>query len=145
MKSNVQVVIEQLRAKYAEIPRPFLSQVCLIYNLSVRDFAGIFGISKTHAADIIQQRKMPSLELGIRIARYLEVSVEELFGWRVDDDGSRRPLAIDLRSQRRRIVLKAKHKDHGTMSLINAVAEAFRELNAKYVEYQKQEAENAAG
>ena len=60
----------------------------------VRDFAAIFKISKTHAAEIIAHRKLPDLELAVRISRYWEVEVEELFGWRIDDDGARRPLLV---------------------------------------------------
>jgi transcriptional regulator with XRE-family HTH domain len=92
-KSNVQTAIERAREKYGEDP-PLLQRVCLVHGISVRDFAAIFKISKTHAAEIIAHRKLPDLELAVRISRYWEVEVEELFGWRIDDDGARRPLLV---------------------------------------------------
>ena len=92
-KSNVQTAIERAREKYGE-EAPLLQRVCAAHQISIRDFAAIFGISKTHAAEIIAHRKFPDLELAVRISRYWEVTVEELFGWRIDDDGARRPLLV---------------------------------------------------
>lgn len=69
-----------------------MQQITQIYRLTIRDFASIFGISKAHAEDIIKHRKFPALDLAIRMCRYFECTVEELFAWRVDDDGKRRPL-----------------------------------------------------
>ena len=93
MKSNVQTVNEKLRAVYQGQP-PLLSQIAEAHGISVRDFASIFGIGKSHAAEILGHKVFPSLELALKISRYWEVSVEELFGWRVDDDGARRPLLV---------------------------------------------------
>ena len=92
-KSNIQAAIERAREKYGEHPT-LLSRICQAHGISVRDFAVIFGISKTHAADVIGHKKLPSLELAVQISRYWEVTVEELFGWRIDDEGKRRPLLV---------------------------------------------------
>lgn len=94
-KSNLQVCNEKARAVYeAQGQPPLLQQICAVHSISVRDFASIFGISKTFAAEIIAHQKFPSLELAVRISRYWEVAVEDLFGWRIDDDGARRPLLV---------------------------------------------------
>ena len=94
--TNVQEVIEKQRAVYETLSRPLSSQLASMHKITVRGFADIFGISKSHAEDILSHRKMPSVELAFRIARYYEVSVDELFGWRVDDTGERCPLVVDL-------------------------------------------------
>lgn len=96
MSTGLQLAVEQTRAVYDTMPRPLLSQLCKLHRLSVRDFANIFGISKSHAEEIINHKKLPALDLAIRIARYWELTTDDLFGWRVDDDGSRRPLLIAL-------------------------------------------------
>jgi len=94
-KSNIQVVNEKARAFYeAQGQPPLLSQICAMHNISVRDFAAIFEISKSQAQMIIAHKTFPSLELAVRIARYWECTVEEIFGWRIDDDGKRRPLLV---------------------------------------------------
>lgn len=104
--SNLQLSIERAREFYQD--SPLLSRICWAHQLTVREFAAIFGISKSHAFEIIRHEKLPSLELAIRIARYWEVSVEELFGWRIDDDGARRPLVVidPLTGQVRKLVGK---------------------------------------
>lgn len=95
MKSNLQITSEKARAIYEGSGQPpLLAQIAAVHNLSVRDFASIFGIGKSHANDILNHKVLPSLELALKISRYWECSVEELFGWRVDDDGARRPLLI---------------------------------------------------
>ena len=91
-ESNLQLSIERARQQYSAAP--LMEQLCQIHGISQREFAAIFGISKGHAEAIVKERVLPSLELGVRIARYWECSVEELFGWRVDDGGERRPLLI---------------------------------------------------
>jgi transcriptional regulator with XRE-family HTH domain len=73
---------------------PLLQQIAEAHGVSVRDFASIFGIGKSHASDVLNHKVFPSLELALKISRYWEVTVEELFGWRVDDDGARRPLVV---------------------------------------------------
>jgi DNA-binding XRE family transcriptional regulator len=94
-KSNIQVCNEKARAVYgAQGQPPLLQQICAVHGISIRDFASIFGISKTFAAEIIGHQKFPSLELAVRICRYWEVTVEDLFGWRIDDGGERRPLLV---------------------------------------------------
>ena len=94
-KSNIQVCNEKARAVYeAQGQPPLLQQICAVHGISIRDFASIFGISKTFAAEIISHQKFPSLELAVRISRYWEVAVEDLFGWRIDDGGERRPLLV---------------------------------------------------
>ena len=96
MKTNIQTCNERARAVYeASGQPPFLQQLCQVHNVSLREFASIFGISKSHAGDVVAHKVYPSLELAVRIARYFECTVEELFGWRIDDDGARRPLLIE--------------------------------------------------
>lgn len=91
-KTNVQIGIEQARALYEYLREPLLLQLAKLHHLSVRDFAGIFGISKSHAHDILWHRKVPTLELAVRMSRYFETDTDTLFAWRFDDDGARRPL-----------------------------------------------------
>ena len=107
--SNLQVVNEALRVKYERDGMlPLLSRVARAHQISVRDFASIFGISKSVAAEILSEKKMPSLELAVRVSRYFEVTVEELFGWRIDDTGERRPLLVIDQGQVRKLVGKDK-------------------------------------
>ena len=95
MKSSLQTVNEKARIIYEGSGQsPLLQRIAEAHNISIRDFASIFGIGKSHAADVLNHRVYPSLELALKISRYWEVSVEELFGWRVDDDGARRPLLV---------------------------------------------------
>lgn len=108
--------------------RPLLSQLAEVHDLSVRDFASIFGISKSFAEEILNHKKMPSLELAIRISRYYEVDVEQLFGWRVEDDGSRRPLVVKLPGSEEYITLNASNRAHDSMRLLAVVAERIRIL-----------------
>ena len=96
MSSALQVGIEKQRAVYENMPKPLLAQLAEVHQLTVRDIGEIFGISKSYAADILQHRRFPPLELAFRLARYFEVTVEELFGWRLSDDGMRRPLLVDV-------------------------------------------------
>ena len=94
-KSNIQVTVEKCRALYEVEGSPkLLQQITTCYRITIREFASIFGISKAHAEDIIKHRKFPALDLAVRISRYFECTVEDLFAWRVDDDGKRRPLLI---------------------------------------------------
>ena len=110
MKSNIQICNEKARAIYEGSGQsPLLQQIAEAHGISIRDFASIFGIGKSHAADILNHRVYPSLELALKISRYWEVTVEELFGWRVDDDGARRPLlVIDPATGKARKLTKAK-------------------------------------
>jgi transcriptional regulator with XRE-family HTH domain len=96
VKTNVQIAIEQQRVRYSTLRKPLLAQMAEAHRLTVREFAAIFGISKSYAQEILNHEKFPSLEMAIRVARYWECTVEELFGWRVDDDGMRRPMMIEL-------------------------------------------------
>ena len=121
MSDNLQPVLERLRAEYARWPRPMLAQIATVHRVSVRKFAEIFEISKSHAEEILNHKTMPSLEVAIRIARYWECSVEELFGWRVDDDGCRRPLVVDIEKKRTR--LKKGNRDHETIAVTKLVTE----------------------
>ena len=93
---NRQSLIERQREKYSLLPKPLLGYLAEIHGLSVRKFASIFGISKTQASDILSHKILPSLDLAVRISRYFDTTVEDLFGWRVDDNGDRRPLVISL-------------------------------------------------
>jgi DNA-binding XRE family transcriptional regulator len=119
-KSPLQIVNEKCRAVYeVEGKPPLLQQITQLYRITIREFAGIFGISKAHAENIIKHRVFPSLELSLAISRYFECQVEELFGWRVDDDGKRRPLiVVDPRTNRATVKLSIRNPKHETMSLI---------------------------
>lgn len=87
---------ERLRDRYKTYPMPLLAYLVKIHGISVRDFAGIMEISKNHAEAVLKHRVFPSLELAIRIARYFELTVEDIFGWRLDDFGERRPLLVEI-------------------------------------------------
>ena len=130
MSTNLQIGIEQQRAVYENLARPLLSQLINIHNITFREFAEIFGISKSHSEEILNHRKFPALELALRISRYFECSVEELFGWRVDDDGSRRPLLIELPGTGTVVRLSAKDRTHDALPLVVAVAQLIREREA---------------
>ena len=130
MHSNLQVGIDQQREVYGHLRFPLLQQLCRIHSLSVRDVATIFGIGKSHAQEIITHQKAPSLELAFRLARYFEVTVDELFGWRFDDSGERRPLVIEL-SNKVLVRLSAARKSDQAMELVRAVAEDQRMLREK--------------
>ena len=119
MKTELQVVIEKQRAIYdvQGIP-PFLQQVCQMYRITIREFASIFGISKAHSENIIKQRKFPDLPLALSITRYFGCTVEELFGWRIDDDGKRRPLLIEDPRTGQAYRLSEVKKQDRTMSLM---------------------------
>lgn len=95
-----------------------MQQICQMYRLTIREFASIFDISKGHAEDIIKHRKFPALDLGVVIARYFECSVEDLFGWRVDDDGKRRPLLVVEPKTGVAYRLSEREKSEETMPLI---------------------------
>lgn len=127
MSTSLQIGIEKQRALYEQLSGPLLSQIAALHRVSVRDFASIFGVSKSHAQEILNHRKFPSLELAIKMARYWEVSVEELFGWRVDDDGDRRPLLIELPRTGQLVTLSSKGRDHGALELVAEVARQLRE------------------
>lgn len=107
--TNIQVAIEKMRSFY-EGGSPLLAWMCRAHQITIRDFAAIFKISKSHAAEIISHQVFPSLELAVRISRYYEVTVEELFGWRVDDTGERRPLLVidPVTGEARKLVGKDK-------------------------------------
>lgn len=106
---------------YGELNKPLLAQLADLHQLSIRDFAAIFGISKSHAQEILSHETMPSLELAIRISRYWECSVEELFGWRVDDEGERRPLLVALPGTNQLVRLSSRNREHDSLALIQAV------------------------
>lgn len=119
MKTSLQIVIEKQRALYeVEGAPPFLQQITTLFRITIREFASIFGISKAHAEAIIKQRKFPALELGIRITRYFGCTVEDLFGWRLDDDGKRRPLLIEDPKTGKAYRLSDVKKQDSTMTLM---------------------------
>lgn len=118
-ESNLQLCIQKARYEYEGHGQPpLIEQLCLIHGVTQREFATIFGISKGHAEKVIKHQVFPSLELGIRIARYWECGVEELFGWRVDDDGSRRPLLIVDRKAKKVRRLNAAGKVTKALDLV---------------------------
>lgn len=105
-KSNIQVTIEKAREFYGD--SPLLARMASAHQITLRDFASIFGISKSLAGQVLNHETFPKLELAVRIARYFEVTVEELFGWRINDDGKRRPLLVIDQGQVRKLVGKDK-------------------------------------
>lgn len=109
---------------------PLLAQLAQLHGLTVRDFARIFDMSKSYANDILNMYVCPPLERSLMIARYFEVTVEELWGWNIDDTGERRPLVIELPGNRV-VRLKAQVKDHGSMELVRQVAETFAKQDAE--------------
>lgn len=125
MRSNLQVSIEKQRAVYNHLRRTLLAQLLRTHNLTIREFAEICGISKSYAQQIVNHEKFPSLELGIKISRYFECTVEELFGWRVDDSGERRPLIVEL-PHKVLIRLKAKDRGHSAMQLMKYISDALK-------------------
>jgi DNA-binding XRE family transcriptional regulator len=96
VKSNIQVVIEKRREFYSSLGKPLLQYLAELHDISIRDFAKVFGISNGHSEAILKHRVFPNFELAVRIARYFDCTTDDLFAWRVDDDGSRRPLLIVL-------------------------------------------------
>jgi transcriptional regulator with XRE-family HTH domain len=90
--SNIQHCNEKAREFYGD--SPLLQRICTAHGITLRDFAAIFGIGKSLAGEILNHQTLPKLELAVQIARYFECTVEELFGWRIDDDGKRRPLLV---------------------------------------------------
>jgi transcriptional regulator with XRE-family HTH domain len=127
LRTNLQIGIERQRAVY-DMPRPLLAQLAEIHDISVRDFAKIFGISKSYAEEILNHKKLPSLELGIRIARYYELSTDELFSWRVDDDGARRPLVVRFPGSETYTTLNASNSRHGALALLDVLAEKVQKI-----------------
>jgi len=93
--SNIQRCNDAVRGIYeVEGLPPLLQRICTAHGITLRDFAAIFEISKSLAGEVLSHKALPKLELAVRVARYFEVTVEELFGWRIDDDGKRRPLLV---------------------------------------------------
>lgn len=123
--TNVQTAIQKQRAVYESLAKPLLQQLAELHGLTIRDVAAIFGISKGHAESILKHRVFPSLELAVRIARYFEVSVDELFAWRVDDSGDRRPLLIELPGVRDPIRLRSQEHSE-SLSLVIRVSNAMQ-------------------
>lgn len=127
-RTALQICNEKARAVYEnDLKIPLLQQICMIYNLSTREFASIFDISPDHAHRIMTHKVFPSMEVGIRIARYFEVEVEFLFGWRVDDFGSRRPLLIEDPESRKLYRLHEHHLEDRTEALVGEAVERGRE------------------
>ena len=92
--------------------------------MTYRDIAEIFNISRSHAENILLHRREPTLELAFRIARYFEMKVDDLFGWRFDDDGKRRPLLVELHGTGVYARLKARDTQVGALDLVRKIAEA---------------------
>lgn len=123
MITNVQAVNAKQRAVYESLGKPLLQQLAELHGITIRDFARIFQVSKGHSESILKHKVFPSLDLAVRIARYFETTVDELFAWRVDDSGDRRPLLIELPNQKSPIRLSHRHKrDH--LPLVTQLAEA---------------------
>lgn len=120
MRTNLQVGLEKQRAVYSWLKRPLLAQICQLHGLTIRDISTIFSISTGHAANILNHKALPDLPLAFRLARYFETDVESLFGWLVDDDGSRRPLVIEVPGGV--IRLSSRDRAHGSMALVESLA-----------------------
>jgi DNA-binding XRE family transcriptional regulator len=106
MPTNIQKMNERLREEYGKFRLPLIYQICTLHNIRVRDFAEVFGISKDTAHRIMTHRSLPPLDLAVRIARYFDLDVDSLFAWRVDDDGTRSSLVIELPDIRGRVKLR---------------------------------------
>jgi transcriptional regulator with XRE-family HTH domain len=137
VKTNLQIGVEKQRAVYTSLPVPLLAQLADLHGITVREFATIFGISKSLAWEILNHRKLPSLDLAIRIARYWECTTDELFGWMVDDTGDRRPLLILLRNN---TVVRLKTTDRSARALA-MIHELAKQLKEKFgvMRYRKSE------
>ncbi len=118
MKTNLQIIIEKNRALYeVEGAPPLLQQIVKLHTLTIREFADIFDISKDYAEKLMKHRVFPTVPLAFDIARYFEVTVEDLWGWRVDDHGKRRPLLIEDPKTGKAFRLLDKPA-HATMELV---------------------------
>lgn len=131
MTTNIQRAVEAQRKKYEEIGMPLLQYMAMIHKLSYRRFAEIFGISKGHAEAILRHKSFPSLELAVRISRYFDSTVDDLFAWRVDDTGERRPLVIIIPETGEMITLNAKNSGEGITLSGLAVARRISEGKRK--------------
>jgi DNA-binding XRE family transcriptional regulator len=127
-KSNIQTASEQQRAIYSSLRMTLLAQLLNVHCVTVRDFAAIFGVSKSHAADIVAHRKLPDLELAFRLARYFECTVDELFGWRIEDTGERRPLVVvwGFGKDKQLVRLKPELKGDSALGIVASIAENMR-------------------
>lgn len=97
-----------------------MKQICQVHGLTLREFARIFEMSKSHAEDIWNQVRFPSLPEAIQIARYFEVTVEELFGWRLDDKGDRRPLLVEDPRTGKVVRLNRNNELQSALALVRA-------------------------
>lgn len=126
MTTSLQHTLDRERAIYDVLAKPLLYQLAELHGLSIRDFASIFAISKGHAESILKHKVLPSLELAFRISRYFECAVDDLFGWRVEDTGERRPLLICLPGRPKLLRLN-KYADRSALPLIGQVEAALKE------------------
>lgn len=143
VKTNLQVGLEQQRAAYSHLRKPLLLQMAHLHKLTYRDIAEIFGISRSHAENILMHRRIPTLELAFRIARYFEVRVDELFGWNFDDDGQRRPLLIELPGTNTYARLKASDKNAGALEMVRQVAEILKKRDLAGGQDENEQADGA--
>lgn len=128
MKTSIEVVNAKIRAVNDVEGLPaLLYQIVLSHHLTIREFARIFRISKDYAADIVHHRVFPPVDLAVRISRYFGCTTDELFAWRVDDDGSRRPLLVVPPWTRKSIRLKVDQDAHTAINLALAALEKKRE------------------
>lgn len=124
-RTNLQITIERQQALYLPLYPSLLAQLAKIHKISVREFASIFGTGKSLAADVLNMKKFPDMVLALRIARYFEVTVDELWGWLVNDSGARRPLVVEM-GNGRVMRLMSGVKAHGALALVAAMAEQMR-------------------
>lgn len=120
MRTALQRGLEQQRAVYSWLSKPLLSQLCELHGLTVRDMASIFNCSRSHIAEVIGHKKFPDLALALKLSRYFEVTVEDLWGWMMNDSGERRPLVIETPKGLVRLSTKDKH--HTAMALVEDLA-----------------------
>lgn len=126
MKSDIQAVIEEQRARYESEGAPLLARLAKVHGLSVRQMATIFKVSNGYAHDLMQHKALPTLELAFKLARYFEVTVDELFGWRVDDTGDRRPLLVEIPGEKEPLRLIGHKREHDALPLVEMVAKQMK-------------------
>jgi transcriptional regulator with XRE-family HTH domain len=123
--TNIQSAIERQREEYGKFPKPLLQLIAEAHGLSIRDFAEVFLISVSYAEDVLKHKVFPCLELAVRIARYWGCTVDDLFAWRIDDTGDRRPLVTKMPGKRNRM-LSVHLKEDGVLPVARELAEILK-------------------
>jgi plasmid maintenance system antidote protein VapI len=133
--TGLQQAIERQRTEYERLGKPLLQYLVELHGLSVRKFAEVFGISKGHAEDLMKHKVFPTLTLAVRIARYFETNVDDLFAWRLNDTGDRRPLVVVIPGTEGVVRIKSVNSGKGIefsgLKLVERVLEAMKQGNVK--------------